>query len=411
VKTPGKFLKPERWVNPAFMWMLLFLLMFTFAQRLLPDQQLDNLVNDAIRVSLVHLERSVAEVGDSTLFPTYGTPQLKWKLDDARQWTAGFYPGCLWYAYELSNDPRFEHWARRWTSALRQEKGNTETHDLGFKFMCSFGNGLRLGPARDRSRYREVLLGAANTLSQRYTPEVGCLSSNWDKLAVENSVPVIIDVMMNLELLYWASQNGDPFYYAEYATNHALTTARDFVRPDGSTFHIVRYNKYTGKVINKGTIQGAGDSTTWSRGQAWGLYGMVVVYRYTKDRRFLDVAVRLTNYFLSHLPDDHVSRWDFQSEIDKRDVSATCIVASALFELIDDLENDSLRQRYRSAAEGMLSSLCHAPYFTGGRDTSCLLDHSTHHLPMNSNVDVPSIFADYYFLEALVRYRAHRGIR
>jgi unsaturated chondroitin disaccharide hydrolase len=383
------------------------LLTLTSSQPVFSGRPLDSLVNNALRVSLVHLERSIDEVRDTTLFPTYGTKQLKWKLGKADEWTSGFYPGCLWYAYEISSDPRFERWARQWTNSLEAEKLNTQTHDLGFKFVCSYGNGLRLGKAAAYGRYREIMLRAASTLAKRFNPKVGCLESNWDKLKIENSFPVIIDIMMNLELLFWASENGGPKSYADYACTHALTTCRDFIRPDGSTYHIVRYDKNTGKVINKGTIQGAGNETTWSRGQAWGLYGMVVAYRYTKDKRFLETALRLSDYFLKHLPEDHVAPWDFQSEIKYRDASATSIVTSALFEMAKYVGDDSLKRYYESQAEAMLMSLCSPPYFTDGRDTNCVLNHSTHYFPINSNVDVPAIFADYYFLEALLRCGAH----
>jgi unsaturated chondroitin disaccharide hydrolase len=372
-------------------------------------ERLDSLARNAATVSLSHLERSVIEVGDSSLYPTYGTPLLKWKLKKSDDWTSGFYGGCLWYAFELGRDPRFEHWARNWTETLESEKSNPGTHDLGFKFMCSYGNGLRLGSGPGYGRYREILLTAAQTLSRRFDPVVGCLSSNWDSKPAGNSFPAIIDIMMNLELLYWASQNGGPPAYADIATRHALTTSRDFVRSDGGTYHIVRYDPATGKVINKGTIQGSGDETTWSRGHAWGLYGMVVAYRYTHRPLFLETAMRLADYFIGHLPEDHVSEWDFQSDIHFRDVSATCIATSALFELERYAATDSLRARYRTEAESMLASLCRAPYFTAGRETSCLLDHSVQHLPARSNIDVPSIFADYYFLEALLRYRLSPG--
>jgi len=372
-------------------------------------ERLDSLVRNAVNISLAHLEQSVSEVRDSTLYPTYATPRLKWILKKSDDWTSGFYPGCLWYAFEISGDPRYERWARRWTAPLEYEKSNTGTHDLGFKFMCSFGNGLRLGTGPAYAAYRTILLSAAQTLSERFNSEVGCLRSNWDAKPAGNSFPVIIDIMMNLDLLFWASGNGGPPFMAEYAARHAATTCRDFVRPDGGTYHIVRYDPNTGEIINRGTLQGAGDGTTWSRGQAWGLYGMVVAYRFTKQEAFLQMAERLADYFLGHLAEDHVSAWDFQSEIRLRDVSATCIAASALFELVRYVANDSLRVHYRREAEAMLTSLCCAPYFTAGIGTSCLLDHSVQYLPVHSNVDVPSIFADYYFLEALLRYRAQSG--
>ncbi len=133
-----------------------------------------------------------------------------------------------------------------------------------------------------------------------------------------------------------------------------------------------------------------------------------MAYRFTKEVRFLDMAMKLSDYFLKHLPEDHVSQWDFQSDIRYRDVSATCIVTSAFFEMIDYVEDPSLKKYYQKEAGAMLTSLCGPPYFTAGANTNCLLDHSVHYLSINSNVDVPAIFADYYFFEALLRYRAHR---
>ena len=387
----------------GIIFVILFLIFsspFSFA-----TSNIDSLVNNAIEISLVHLVNSVNEVGDTTLFPTYGTKDLKWQLKPATEWTAGFYPGCLWYAYKLSGDKRFKNWAEQWTNSLEYEKNDTTTHDLGFKFMSSFGNGIKFDKALANGSYKKIILQSANTLANRYNSKIKCLSSNWDMKPVNNSYPVIIDIMMNLELLFWASENGDSAKLADYARNHAEVTARDFIRPDGSTYHIVRYDKSTGKVINKGTLQGAGDETTWARGQAWGIYGFTVAYRYTKEKQFLHDAIKLSDYFFKHLPPDNIAPWDFQSNIQFRDVSASCIVASALFELIKYIKNDSLKNFYKSKAEAMLKSLCCAPYFTGKKNTNCLLDHSVQFLPINSNVDVPSIFADYYFLETIYRYQ------
>jgi hypothetical protein len=383
---------------------LVSIILFLFLSKSFAEGEIDSLTNNAVNVSLTHLGNSIKEVKDTLLFPTYGTKDLKWQLKPADDWTAGFYPGCLWYAYELSSNDHFKYWAKKWTSSLEKEKDNPNTHDLGFKFMCSFGNGFKLDENL-RDNYKKIILDAAKTLSRRYNPKVRCLGSNWDIKPVKNSYPVIIDIMMNLELLFWASENGGHRYYYDYARSHAIITARDFIRPDGGTYHIVRYDKYTGEVINKGTMQGAGDETTWARGQAWGIYGFVVAYRYTKEKQFLDDAIKLADYFIDHLPADHVAPWDFQSDIDYRDASAACITASALFEIINYIKNDSLRKHYESEAEAMLSSLCKHPYFTDGKETSCILDHSVQYLPINSNVDVPAIFADYYFLEAILRFK------
>ena len=382
-----------------------FIVIFLVSQKSFAGGNLDSLVNNAVRISLIHLRNSIKEVGSDSLYPTYGTKELKWQLKGSSDWTSGFYPGCLWYAYKLSKDSIFENWAKKWTAPIEHEKYNHNTHDLGFRFMCSFGNGLRFGKRINSSEYKNIILTAAKTLAMRYNPKVGCLSSNWDKLKIKNSFPVVIDIMMNLKLLFWASENGGPKYLAEDAINHATTTARDFIREDGGTYHIVRYNKYTGEIINKGTLQGAGDETTWSRGQAWAIYGFVDTYKFTKNKKFLKVAEKLADYFINHLSKDHVSRWDFQSDIHLRDVSATSATVSALFEMIKYVRNDSLKNYYKSQAETMLSALCKPPYFTDGKNTSCLLDHSVQYLPINSNVDVPAIFADYYFLEAIYRYK------
>lgn len=370
--------------------------------------RLDSLADNALRIALRHLELSVTEVGDSSLYPTHATPGLKWKLRKADDWTAGFYAGCLWYAYEASRDHKFEAWARRWTESLDKEKDNPSTHDLGFKMFCSYGNGLRLMGAAAPKDYKAILLESALTLSRRYSPVVGCFSSNWDRVQDENSFPVIIDIMMNLELLNWASENGGPSYYADYARSHALAACRDLVRPDGSTYHVVRYDKRTGKIISKGTLQGEGNETTWSRGNAWGLYGMVMMYRYTKDSRFLETAIRIADYFIAHLAPDHVAPWDFNSGLDYRDASATSIATSALFEMVKYVEDPAAKTHYRETAEAMLSTLCCVPYFLPSDTTSCILDHSVQDLATDSNVDVPNIFADYYFLEALLRYREGR---
>ena len=374
-----------------------------------PDHaRLDALVDDAVARSLRRLERSTQEVGSPDMYPTYGTRELRWQLKSSADWTSGFYPGCLWLAYELSGDRRFADWAERWTAGIEQEKSNRETHDLGFRFMCTFGQALRLQPGVDRARREAVLHEAARTLGERYDPRVGALSSNWDQNPPPGSFPVVIDIMMNLELLFWSAAHGGPGELAIRARHHADLTMRDLMRADGGTYHVVRYRLEDGSILNRGTLQGAGAETTWSRGQAWAQYGMVLTYRFTREPRYLDAARRLSDYFLAHLPDDHVSAWDFQSDIRLRDVSATAIVASGLFELAACVEPRGESARYREAAERMLASLCRAPYLASG-DTNCLLDHSVQYLPINSNVDVPAIFADYYFLEAIVRYRALRA--
>lgn len=389
---------------------LFLLLLFSVLVPAQSPTDLPAIADSVTAVALRTLRRSVTEIGDTLRYPSYGTKDLHWKLVRSSDWVAGFWPGTLWYAYELSGDAQFRTWAEQWTNGLEKEKTDLRTHDLGFKFYCSYGNGLRLMKNDPLvPRYRDILLTAAATLDKRFVPTVGMYSSNWDKKPLPHSVPAIVDIMMNLELLFWSGTNsGDPSV-KERCISHALTTYRDFVRPDGSTFHIVRYDSASGSVLNKGQIQGDVDSSTWSRGHAWTVYGMVMTYRFTKDPRFLAYAQRTADYFLAHLPQDGVARWDFLSPIDIRDASASAIVCSALFELQGYMTDTKERERYRRGAEWILRSLCQPPYFSRGEGTNALLLHSTQYFHATENTDVPSTFADYYFLESLLRYRALRN--
>jgi unsaturated chondroitin disaccharide hydrolase len=250
------------------------------------------------------------------------------------------------------------------------------------------------------------MLTAAATLDKRFCPPIGAFSSNWDKKPLPNSVPVVIDIMMNLEMLFWASQHGGHEQLRDHCISHANITCKDFIRGDGGSFHIVRYDKKTGRILNKGQLQGDVDASTWSRGHAWMIYGLTTVYRYTKDPRYLSMAMKAAEYFLNHLPEDRVAQWDFQSKINIRDASASAIVSSALFELQGYIRDTRKKKYYLNEAKKMLHSLCLPPYFSNGNNTNCLLLHSTQYYHETDNTDVPSAFADYYFLESIVRYKA-----
>lgn len=371
------------------------------------EDDADKVVDIAVQSSLKALKHAVDEVKNRSLYPSYATKDLRWKLASSDDWTSGFWPGTLWYAYELSKDTEFKQWAIEWTQGIEKQKFNLKTHDLGFRFGCSYGNGLRLAPEDSATRtYRDVILTAAATMDKRFFPLIGAYSSDWDNRPLPNSAPVVIDIMMNLELLLWASQNGGGEQLKDHCISHALTTYRDFVRNDGGSFHIVRYDQTTGRILNKGQLQGDVDSSTWSRGQAWMIYGLTTVYRYTKDPQYLLMAMKAADYFINHLPDDRVAPWDFQSKIKIRDASASAIVASALFELQDYINDAGKKNYYLNEAKKILHSLCLPPYFSSGKRTNCLLLHSTQYFHQTENTDVPSTFADYYFLESLVRFKA-----
>lgn len=321
-------------------------------------------------------------------------------------WTAGFFPGSLWYLYEYSGDEKIKETAMEMTSRIEKEKNNTGTHDLGFMLYNSFGNGLRL--TGDES-YKEILLTGAKSLATRYRPGVGCIQS-WGSNS-RWQCPVIVDNMMNLEFLMWAFNiTGDSTYY-NICVSHSDTTIKNHYRPDYSSYHVVSYDTITGKVEVKQTHQGASDGSVWSRGQSWGLYGFVVMYRETGLQRYLDHAVNIADFLISHpnMPGDMIPYWDYDAPgipDAKRDASAAVIMASALIELSKMVDPVS-GERYRQIAEIQLRTLASPSYMAKlGENANFILKHSVGSLPANSEVDVPLTYADYYFIEALMRYRS-----
>jgi hypothetical protein len=320
-------------------------------------------------------------------------------------WTSGFFPGSLWYLYEYSKDEKIKEAAIRTTSIVEKEKNNTGTHDLGFMLYCSFGNGFRLS---GNQSYKDVLLTGARSLSTRFRPNIGCIQSWGSRKGWQ--CPVIIDNMMNLELLMWAfNQTGDSSFY-HIAVSHADTTMRNHFRPDYSTWHVVSYDTITGRVEAKQTSQGAADESSWSRGQSWGLYGYTVMYRETGLQRYLDLAQHIADYLINHpnMPEDKIPYWDYNAPgipDAKRDVSAAAIMASALIELSGFLAPEK-KDQYLSIAEKQIRSLASPEYMAKkGENADFILMHSVGSLPGKSEVDVPLSYADYYFIEALLRYR------
>jgi hypothetical protein len=282
---------------------------------------------------------------------------------------------------------------------------NASSHDVGFMMYCSYGNGLRI---TGDTAYIPVLVQSAKTLISRYNEKVGCIKS-WDFNSEVWQYPVIIDNMMNLELLFWASeQTGDPLY-REVAIRHANTTLENHFRPDFSSVHVVDYDTLTGEVREIQTHQGFSPGSSWARGQAWGLYGYTMAYRFTRDPRYLQQAEGIANYLLNHprLPKDRIPYWDFNAprlRHEPRDASAGAIMASALYELYTYSMEGEL---YREKADWILESLSSEDYRSlEGENFGFLLDHSTGNLPEDTEIDVPLIYADYYYLEALLRRRA-----
>jgi hypothetical protein len=333
------------------------------------------------------------------------SPEGNLLLVPAKDWTSGFFPGVLWFLYELTGDKKWEDQARVYTANIEGEKLNGKTHDMGFKIYCSYGTGYRL---TNDPNYKDVIIQAAKTLSTRFNPVVGCIRS-WDHNSDKWGYPVIIDNMMNLELLFAATKlTGDSSFY-KIAVSHANTTLKIHFRPDFSSYHVINYDAVNGKVLNKNTHQGYSDESAWARGQAWALYGYTMCYRETRDPKYLLQAENIAGFILNHpnLPKDRVPYWDFNAPnipAEPRDASSAAIIASALCELSTFSKN---RTSYCKTADLIIESLTENYRSSIGKNNGFILIHSTGSKPMDSEVDVPLIYADYYYLEALLRSKKH----
>ena len=318
----------------------------------------------------------------------------------SKSWTSGFYAGLLWKLYGHSKDEKIKEAAQFWSAAVEKEKYDEGTHDLGFKIYCPFGSAYDITNNDD---YKEVFVTAAKTLSTRFNSKVGAIRS-WDFNEEVWKFPVIIDNMMNLEMLFETTRvTGDSTYY-HIADAHATTTLNNHFRPDNSSYHVVSYDPITGAPDVKHTHQGLNHESDWSRGQAWGLHGYTATYRYTKDPKYLEQAKKIAEFIFTHpnLPADKVPYWDYDAPNipnEPRDVSAAAITASGLLELATyDTANTD---KYNAWADEILVSLgsdkykCDiAPFF---------LKHSVGSIPGEFEMDAPIIYADYFYVEALLR--------
>ncbi|QEC52598.1 glycosyl hydrolase family 88 [Anseongella ginsenosidimutans] len=360
-------------------------------------------VDENLQSAIAQYKVMMEGLPDDRLPKSYTAAQDELVTSGSGSWTSGFYPGTLLLLYEFSKDESLLEEAKKKLAIIEKEKNNRGTHDLGFMLYCSFGNALRL---TGDTAYKKVLLTGAGSLSSRFDPEVGCIKS-WDHNGDKWKFPVIIDNMMNLEFLSWASRESGNPEYLDIALNHANTTIENHFRPDNSSWHVVDYDPETGEVRGKQTHQGAADESAWARGQAWGLYGYTMMYRETEKKPYLDQAKKIAAFMLKHpnLPEDGIPYWDFDAPgipDTYRDASAGAIMASALLEL-NHITGD---REYLAAAEKMIRSLSGEKYKAPvGENGGFILLHSVGHLPGNSEVDVPLSYADYYYIEALMRYK------
>ncbi len=371
-----------------------------------PDAKIETL-KKAIDVADYQLHASAAEFDSTQLFPR-SWKEGKYRAVDLYDWTSGFFPGSLWIGYQLTGDESLKTAARKYTARLKELPAYKGTHDLGFMVFCSYG--MQQSIDRD-DESAAAIVEASNSLISRCRDSVGLIRS-WD--FGPWNYPVIIDNMMNLEMLFWASRHtGDKTYY-DVAVRHADLTLKNHFREDNSSYHVISYND-DGTVESKGTFQGFSDDSAWARGQAWGLYGYTMCYRETGEERYLEQAQKIAELIMNHpnTPSDRIPYWDYNAPNipdAPRDTSAAAVMASALFELSGMVEGEQ-KKLYFDYAEQLLMTLSSDAYLAKkGENGGFILMHAVGHLPANSEIDVPLNYGDYYYLEAIRRYLGLRGI-
>ena len=372
-----------------------------------------------LRYQLEQVENVRKEKKDWMLMPRSVEKNGRLRMVRQPDWCCGFFSGELWQMYQYSRDSFWREQAVSNTWPIERVKTNDGSHDLGFMVYNSFGKAYEL---TGEQSYRDVVVQAARTLATRFDQRVGCIRS-WSWGTPDRwQFAVIIDNMMNLELLFEASKlTGDRSLY-DIAVTHANTTMKNHFRSDGSSYHVVDYNPTDGSVIKRITHQGLFDESVWSRGQAWGLYGFTMCYRFTHDPAYLSQAQKIARFWFSQpdMPEDLIPYWDMRDPAIQtgvgpaqdgscpRDASAAAIIASALYELADYVPAGDAKA-YRDHADKILHSLFTAyrpaPHTTQG----FLLLHSTGNYPAGDETDVPINYADYYYLEALNRVRAFKN--
>lgn len=390
------------YMKHTIIWMTILLLLTSC-------RNVENLwLQESLTYCDVQVHRTLMELrGDSgridyTRIPrNIGPDETAWRLSSLLtpvEWTAGFFPGILWLDYEQTKDTMVLREARSFTDRLRYLAHRPiHDHDLGFIMVGSYLNGYRI---TGDEQYKPILLAAADTLANLFNPQVGTLLSWPGNVRRFGGHNTIVDNMLNLELLLWASQNGGDERLKQIAITHADTTMRYHFRPDYTSYHVAVYDPVTGQHLRNCTHQGAGDETMWARGQAWGIYGYTMMYDYTREQRFLDFACHVADAYLDRLPDETlIPYWDF-SRNDYRDASAAAITASALIRL-SELTGDAA---YLTKAKTMLRTLSAAPYRCGDAKPA-FLQHCVGNYPGGGEIDYSINYADYYYLEALLRLK------
>lgn len=340
-----------------------------------------------------------------------GDKQKGWNCRKAtpEEWCDGFWPGILWMDYQNTKDEAVRKAAEGYTESLKGIAYRPcYDHDIGFLMFCSYGKGYEVNHSQE---YKNVILASADSLATLFNPIVGTILS-WPREVKPRNWPhnTIMDNMMNLDMMFWAARNGGNKLLHDLAVTHAKTTMQNHFRPDGSCYHVAVYDTINGNLIKSVTHQGYSDDSMWSRGQSWAIYGYTMVYRYTRNKMFLDFAQKVTDIYIKRLKetsDDFIPLWDMDDSRGTmgapKDVSAACVVADALLELQKYVGGEK-GEEYKQFALQTLAQLSTSKYQSGKKNVAFLM-HSTGHHPAGSEIDASIIYADYYYLEALNRVK------
>jgi len=352
------------------------------------------------------LAQTIKNFNESEKLPrSISEGQQHWSGSSINSWTSGFYPGILWTMYELTGEEIWAHHAAYYTELLEPVRRLPwKTHDFGFMIFYSYGHGyeLTLNPT-----YKQILLETADSLATMYNPLVGTFES-WPWMKRRRNWPhtTIIDNMMNLELLFWAVENGANPQYKEIAERHALKTIEDFVREDHSTCHIRVYDGENPNAILCATDQGLDSTSTWARGHSWATYGFTKAYQYTQDEKFLETAIKLADFYLKHVDADMIPYWDFDAPNtpqEPKDASAAAIMSCAMLDIGRIMPDESEGAKYMDGGRAIVRELSSPHYWAKDRDA--FLMNGVGSRPAQSDVTSSLIYADYFYLEALKKLK------
>ncbi|AZS15088.1 glycoside hydrolase family 88 protein [Paenibacillus lutimineralis] len=337
----------------------------------------------------------------------------RYEWGENNDWIEGFYIGMMWLAYEYGQDTFYKESAEDYLTNFEERLEQhvaLDHHDIGFLYSLSAVAEWRV---TGNEAARQVALKAAETLLKRWRPQIGIIQAWGLEDDPENGGRMIIDCLLNLPLLFWAYEQTQDQRYYDVAMRHALISQKFLVRGDGSSYHTFYFDRANGNAIRGGTHQGYEDGSTWTRGQAWGIYGFALAYRYTKHDAFLDTSKRLAKYFIEHMPEDDVVYWDFDVPVEAgtpRDSSASAITACGLLELLElTSEDDSSRQMFADALDRTMRALVEKYATTDIPAAEGLLKHGSYHVRGDRAPDDYMIWGDYFYLEALVRLE--KGIK